>query len=462
MSFWGEKRRFQKKLLILTALLFILHLLFDGLRWQLLFVYFLLVLLSLLYFKKKRIHILLRSVCFIFALLLVGVSAFYASYMPITELPAPSGAYTVGHTSLILPTRSPLKPFAGKTTEGRRLLVEIWYPAKKTSGKKAVSIWSGLYSGKKDIVSFLTGYLKNISTHSYPNIEAVDNASPLIVFNHGLQMFTAQNTLLMEHLASHGYIIASIGHPEQSIRIDYGDQVILPEFIRSLDQFKRGMQWIQESSAPINALRKRIKTIKNSEEKATLLAETLARATELNEIVNQWCQDSRLVMDYLLDKKPHLKNKLPQIDPNKIGVMGMSLGGAVAEDLAKTEPRIKAGINIDGLHYGKTQNDSLMVPFMIINSDDGTGLNDMIALKSSDEFYDYHIKGSKHADLTDMVVLWPILKIYGQAGELPSTTTVNTLNNSILKFWDRFLGENDMIDLTHSPIPELIISAIEQ
>jgi len=39
---------------------------------------------------------------------------------------------------------------------------------------------------------------------------------PLLVFNHGAGSYREQNTFLMEHLASSGYVVASVAHPHES------------------------------------------------------------------------------------------------------------------------------------------------------------------------------------------------------------------------------------------------------
>jgi fermentation-respiration switch protein FrsA (DUF1100 family) len=423
------------------------------------FIYILLLILGILYFKKSVGPSILRVIGFLIGSLFLGTSVFYSSLMPIVRLEEPSGMYAVGKTNLKLQDQNRPERHSEDPSDCRKLFVEIWYPTQLRPKGSPASMWSGLYSGKADIISFLTNYLHSVKTHSYNNLKPADKSYPLVLFNHGLQMFSSQNTLLMEHLASHGYIVASIAHPYESIRVDLmEDGVVIPDFMTSWTKFKEGMSWIRETSAPILETKEKLQSITDPEARSAILLETILKAEELNKTVYDWSKDNRFVLNFLL-KNPKPLVKIPDIDRNRIGVMGMSIGGAVAGELCKVDPRFKAGINIDGLPYGTAQRDSLKVPFMIFNSDDGAGMNDITALHSKQDFYEYHLVGSRHADLTDMAILWPVLKIYGQFGKHKGKLVMEILNASILDFWDHHLKGNPETRLTTSSFPEIVIQS---
>ncbi len=458
LSFFGKCRKIQKLLIQISLGIFVLHMLFEVIRWQMAFVYLVMIVLGLFYFKKSISYLFFRILGFLFAMVLTGTSVFYATTMPILKLDEPRGKYVVGNTLVTVLDENRSEYHTKDPNDKMELLVEIWYPGRQGSVTKAKTLWSGLYSGRKDIISFFTNYLQEIRTHSFPNLEPVKGSYPLILFNHGLQMFTSQNTLLMEHLASHGYIVASIGHPYESIRIDLGqDNVILPEFVSSFEKFNEGMQWIAEASEPIEEARKTIASITDPEERGKIVLASIEKADAINNMVVAWTKDTQYVLSWLLSDPSKLRGLIPDINAAKIGIMGMSIGGATAGELCKVDHRITAGINLDGLQYGITQKDSLNVPFMIFASDDGTGMNDFLFMQSTTDYYEYHLNATRHADLTDMAIIWPILKFYGQSGELQGRRIVEIMNTVILNFWDQYLKGKPESDLSKTFFPELTI-----
>jgi len=201
---------------------------------------------------------------------LVITSGFYSMQMPIIELPTPSGKYLVGTTSFALTDESRAETKTKDRNDKRELFVEVWYPANLPSIQDPPTpkpLWQELYLGEMDRVSFFMNYLKGIATHSYPDVPPnSDNGPyPVILFNHALQMFTSQNTLLMEHLASHGYVLVSIAHPYESLRVNLPEAgTVLPGFITSLEKFKQAMAWIEEISRPIQAARDSLAMIKST------------------------------------------------------------------------------------------------------------------------------------------------------------------------------------------------------
>ncbi|NRA59767.1 MAG: hypothetical protein HRU25_02420 [Psychrobium sp.] len=63
---------------------------------------------------------------------------------------------------------------------------------------------------------------------------AADDKFPVLIFNHGLYLVAEQNTILMEHLASHGYVIFSIAHPYPVLRSMLVRQALLSQVQRYL------------------------------------------------------------------------------------------------------------------------------------------------------------------------------------------------------------------------------------
>jgi hypothetical protein len=259
----------------------------------------------------------------------------------------------------------------------------------------------------------------------------------------------------MEHLASNGYIVVSIAHPFESLRVNLEQGgTVLPEFITSLEKFRESMEWISEASDPIGAAQDSLKSVESKEERSEIMLSAI-RDSELNLIVEEWTEDNQYVLDRILAPGENPLDFPHFIDTTKIGIMGMSIGGATAGEFCKIDHRVKAGINIDGLQYGNNSADSLELPFMMVYSDDGLGLNDFMMLRSKDDYYEYHFRGTRHSDFTDMILIWPVLKVYGQQGNIPGDRVVELTNKVITNFWDHYLKQKPFYMFQEADYPEL-------
>lgn len=105
-----------------------------------------------------------------------------------TTLPA-RGPYDVGYVSgsVTYPDRL--------TGEDRTLRLAVWYPAKDAVGDAPV--YNGLYISQGAVAGATL---------------ATDGPFPLAVFSHGHQAYAECSSFLMEHLASHGWIVAAPDH----------------------------------------------------------------------------------------------------------------------------------------------------------------------------------------------------------------------------------------------------------
>jgi len=428
-----------------SSLVFLfLHIAFEVLRWHIIPAGFSFLVASALLLKDTISPLYLRIPTYFLGLSLIAISLLYTLGMPMLLLPAPTGPYSVGVSSYTMTDPDRLELLTTDESDLRELFVQVWYPAYYTSASRPVSLWAELYEGERDIISTLMKYLRGVSTHSYKQANPLkeEGLFPLVLFNHGLQMFTSQNTLLMEHLASHGYIIASIGHPYESIRVRLSSGIARPPFIRSWEAFKEAMAWIQAASVPILAAREAILEVEEETRRAQIMLTAIEGAT-LNEVVAYWEEDNRFVLDQLLaveTRGKYIFNEL--IDSTSVGVMGMSIGGATATELAKSDSRVKAAINIDGIQYGQRNGEPLVTPFMMLYSRDGMGSNEFLRLNTQADYFEYTLRAARHADFTDLSVVFPIMHLYGQLGEIPGKRMTEISNQLILDFWNAYLKKH--------------------
>lgn len=332
----------------INAAFFIAHGLVEGFRYQMFFSYLFVILLILVAlirllprFAATHTPKAIKIPVVLLAALLVGLSAFLSYALPVFTLPAPSGPDPVGVSYFHLVDQQRTDPFLAASTQKRELMVKVYYPAKPDDSKpyaryfhnspELIRLFTAFYQG---FPAFAFDHLNLVTTHSKDDLILSDRQAdyPVILFSHGagnsMEVYTAQG----EDLASHGYIVVAIDHPYVSAATQF------PE------HFVTAMQ-----------------------------ATTDFHAAEPAEIIT-WIMtdDARFVIDQLAGLNT---GKIPsgltgRLDLDNIGVIGHSVGGAVAYNLANTDPRVKATINLDGAVYIPPEADSSAVaPFLMLVND---------------------------------------------------------------------------------------------
>src|SRR5688572_11712300 len=130
----------------------------------------------------------------------------------------PSGPYAVGAVAVELNDRD--RPVhLGADALGRRLHLKLWYPAERGTGGDEERIWDDLRNDARtpSLVRAVLACLLRARTATRPNARFVARApqSSVVIYNHGLISFAAENTSLMQELASHGSTVVAIQHAEQ-------------------------------------------------------------------------------------------------------------------------------------------------------------------------------------------------------------------------------------------------------
>ena len=110
------------------------------------------------------------------------------SYDPFRRGPLPAGVRTVT---------------GADATRGRRLRIEIWYPATEAyAGQDTADVTRDTWS--MGDVRFAQDAVRNATPRAGP--------FPLVAFSHGSGGHRRQSTFLCTHLASHGYVVAAVDH----------------------------------------------------------------------------------------------------------------------------------------------------------------------------------------------------------------------------------------------------------
>ena len=129
----------------------------------------------------------------------------------IHNLIKPTGKHPIGRSTF----------FYDKTSEKDRIVsFELWYPAQSEGQKKVPYHSKAITRASAEFLGwpmFYNSYHSIISSNSYSNIKATAGKRfPIIVYHHGYSGFTSVYQTIFEELASHGYIVVSIAHENES------------------------------------------------------------------------------------------------------------------------------------------------------------------------------------------------------------------------------------------------------
>lgn len=302
----------------------------------------------------------------------------------------------------------------------------------KVTGKYKVSTATYTYIDKRRIEKFVSnGQNRSVNVEFwYP--KNAKGKYPLLVFSHGAYGVKASNTSTYTELASHGYVVVSIDHPYHSfytISEDGKRTLINSDYNREVSNANKDGFYTKE---------------------------------ETYGLIQKWMKlrtdDMNFVIDTILAKAKSDNNPIyQQVNPEKIGVFGHSMGGSASVWLDRKRDDIRAVVNIDApffseLVYKKDTDEfvasdkAFTTPLLNIYSDDVWGqLNNnstYVANKLNNqqfkEAYTVHFKGAKHLSLTDLPLFSPILAntLQGGKADIDPYYCIENENKLILKFFD--------------------------
>lgn len=446
---------------LIALITILLSAILGQVRWQMTPAYVLFVILSLLLFKKTHSHIILRSIGIIIGTLLLVISFALALALPIVTLPAPDGPHIVGTRSFSLVDEARDESYFGAPDELRELYLQVWYPGEIDQAlppPATRTLWAELYREPHETITMLTGYLSGIKTHTYQDIPILTSVTPfpVIVFSHSLGLTAEQNTPLMEHLASHGYVVIGISHPRFAFRvISSRGQAIYPDPDKMNKSFTEGAAFDEEE------FNTRAADTSSAAERAEILFDMGKRAVTMNEQVAIRVADLQLVMNVIsdpTDAPPELSMLLEQTDSSRIGLVGMSIGGAAVIDVCKIDTRCQAGVNLDGGIFGQYQRLPLQKSFMSVVSASNQRFGEALLVNSTSDYYEVLVEGANHGDFCDMTFLMPFMKWLGANGPIDPMRAVDIVNAVTLDFFDAYLREGSKPLFHIREFPELQVT----
>jgi dienelactone hydrolase len=239
------------------------------------------------------------------------------------SLPRPTGRFAVGTETFVV---------TDAARDGRRIPVQLWYPADRRSARKSSPAQYALPATSATIAEQLAVPVEDVAairTNAFagPELARTRRRLPVVLFSPGFEVSRFFYSGLAADLASHGYVVAVLEHPGEYQPVEFPDGSIV-------------------APGPVDS----------EEAEAALLPVRIA--------------DIRAAQGLLarLDAKPgaRMHNAL---DLGKVALAGHSFGGAVAAEAMRLNQGVSAGINLDGTMHGRVVDTGLDRPFLLLGSD---------------------------------------------------------------------------------------------
>jgi Platelet-activating factor acetylhydrolase, isoform II len=338
-------------------------------------------------------------------------------------LPQPTGPHAVGRDTLHLvdSTRpDPWQPEAG----ARELMVSMYYPARARPGRTTPYLTTTearllLESyGLADVVP--AELVSGTRTTAHAKARPVPGRYPLVVLSPGFGVHRYTLTNLSEELASRGYVVAAVDHAYESVGTTFPGGRLL-----------------------------------------TCLACEAAEGSEgLALVANTRGQDVAFLIDRLTGHRPAWRHAR-LIDPTRIGMAGHSIGGSAAAAAMAADPRVLAGINMDGsldggFHAPLPDSGLDGRPFMLLGSEEAhrTGNTWQLVWPDLDGWKRWLVvTGTAHIDFSDLSLLAEQAGLSDPDSPLSGLRTVEIMRDYVSAFFDLHLRGTPQ-PLLDGPTPE--------
>lgn len=337
------------------------------------------------------------------------------------SLPEPTGPHAVATNTLHLRDESRADPWV--PSEKRELMVTLWYPSTAPAGNSAQYMTpeeSRLFLERQENAGAPPiepkELLSTVRTHAKVDAPALTapNGHPLVVLSPGFSWPRATLTGMAEDLASRGYVVAAIGHNYEAAGTSFPDGRV--------------------TECPACETNDPVKVVDGRAKDVSFTLDSIARHPQYG----------------------------PLTDERRIAMVGHSIGGASATEAMLTDPRVLAGVNLDGT-FQRLPEPGLDRPFLML----GQGAHAPQGFDVSwDETWErLHgwkrwttLNGAGHGSSTDASLLANQLGIQYPGEPLPGARGAELSNRYVAAFLDLHLrGEpQSLLDGPTKDNPEVL------
>jgi len=346
-------------------------------------------------------------------------------------LPAPTGPHPVGTASLHLVDTSRPDPVTGPGHH-RELMARVWYPARGV-GRYPRTPWTSPAVTRALLTN--AGFPVDVAVapltagHEGAPVLRTGRRLPVVVFSHGAHDHRADTTIVVQELASHGYVVVTVDHTYDAFSEFPDGRLTVP-----LDDPSLGARDF---------------------------------ATDIRFVLDR-VEDLAAGRNPDADQRPLPTGLLGALDPQHIGMFGWSKGGTATALVMSEDQRVRAGISFDGpMEPGVTTD--LDRPFMLMTADHPRATQPSVARFWSQLRgwrLDIQAEGAVHWSYTDGQVLIPQLApalgmsqadLQGWIGTLDPARAVRVQQAYPLAFFDLHLRHRrgHLLDGPSAAFPEV-------
>lgn len=441
-----------KSLATLLICLLIAHLIFESPRWQMAPIYIVYAICILVtskgysFFKGGWIR---RITSGIFLIFMLTLGFLFSSTLPVFDLPEPKGKYKVGARYLHFVSELD-EPITQEERDKRELVIKVWYPADileeplepylDEAGRKGFAI-------KYNLPESTFGYLDNIKTNTFQEPKPAEGIFPVLIFSHGYYANAFGYYALIEEIVSQGFVVFNMNHTYESV----GSKFPSGE-IKFYDKEYERRHNNEEMASIIWKANEDFKKATSIEEKQKAI-DYILKNYYAAAISKRWEKDIHEIV-FQIPKWSETTFLANHIDTSKVGVFGHSQGGSAIGQALIDNPKITAGINIDGVQWGEMVDTSLNKPFLLLSSDwpdDHPDFNEIAYYNSNSEnFYLAEIKNSGHSNFMDIPFMIKI-PVLNEAGEINPKKATRITSDLVVGFFNKYLNnlETDLIELSN-------------
>jgi len=354
----------------------------------------------------------------------------------------PSGKHSISINYLHFTDNSRKELFDNTNENNREITVKAWYPADENSNREPYLL-DAEFAIKYCMFPVIFKDLTTNSSRDLP-VSSDKKQYPVLIFSHGWGEHYSQNSILMEELASHGYIIFSIAHHYECRYSAYPDGRIIHIEVKSL-RFQKIMHEQQNPKA-MELIHKMYNAGSDEERMQVFLETSNTLPTLLKESPKYWAEDISFFIDQLKEINGENKIFKDRLDLDKIGVFGMSMGGIASSEICVTDKRVKACINIDGGLYASVLDSTIHVPCMFLNGKRFLGYGDLFTSKSLEDCYSLSVRNADHYNFTDYSI-YPSPLVQSLIGAIDGNKIIEITNVMVLTFFDKYLKVSKDVDL---------------
>ena len=348
--------------------------------------------------------------------------------IPTLPFPPPTGPHAVGTFDVVWTDSSRSEPFTRDPDDLRSVAARVWYPATPGGPGGAEYVGNGAEFGDDPDLARAV----HVRTHATPDAPVLDGGPfPVLVYHHGGGWTRFTSTFTTVEMASHGYVVVSVGHNGfNRTRFLSGGDTVAPD------------------------------TLAFPDPTGDLLADAYGSWTHLDRHhFPEWVADARHALDRL-ERMAETGPLSGALDLDRIGMYGWSFGGATSIEASVVDERVKAAVDHDGQLFGRAASVGTSRPFMLFHGgtepegppaeseeerariraamDELMGVvaaNDAkLKAASTGDWYDVVIAGTNHGSFSDLTLMIP-----GASPDIAPARAHRIINRLTLAFFDRYL-----------------------